>query len=186
MRAATSLVRTGESRVPSVFVSVRVNRGRPTQAYRARLSDPQAVEIARRAGLPVYLLEARTVTALGYPIDFPPVLLVARPFDSVIETLYRIVRFVSERAVASPRFEDIALALLSINRLAARAILERNRIRVDERYLLKRVIQEELEERATSVRLFDFVPSLPRVGRALSSTSIDAQMRKNWSTGRLP
>lgn len=186
MRAVTSLIRTGEDRTSSVFVPVPEPRGRPPTRYRVRIRSPADVERARDSDIPVYLLDAGIVTALGYPIEFPAELIVAHSVRGAVETTYETVPFVSDSAVRSPRFEDVALAMLTINRLAARAILDRNVERLDRTYLLKRILQENLEERATSVRLRDLVPSLPRVGRELPRAAIQRQLRKNLPTGRLP
>jgi hypothetical protein len=186
VRTVSSFVRTDEDPMPSVFVREPRPRGRPPVRYRALITTPEGVETARKSGVPVYLLDPRVVTALGYPMDFHPELVVARSVLGVVDTSYRIIPFRSEEAVIRPRLEDIALALLSINRLAARAVLDRNRDNLDADYLLKRVLQEELSGRATTVRFFDVVPALPRVGRALPKDAIERQLRKNPSTGRLP
>ena len=186
VQAVTSFVRTGEDRTPSIFVPVPEPRGRPPIRFRPRITRPEDVEEARKNGVPVYLLESKVVSALGYPIEFPPELVVARSCLGAIDTTYRTIPFVSDRAVHRPRFEDVALALLSVNRIAARALLQRNREHLDTGYLTKRVFQEDLEERATSVRFFDLVPGLARVGRALPKEAIERQLRKNPPTGRLP
>jgi hypothetical protein len=186
MRAMTSFVRTGEDRTPSVFVPLPEARGRPPVRFRLKVSSPQDVEDARKARVPVYLLTPTVVTALGCPIEFPPELVVARSALSATDTPYRTIPFLSDRAVLRPRFEDVALALLSVNRLAARVVLERNRARLDPQYLMKRVLQEDLEAQATSVRLFDLVPALSRVGPSLPKAAIERQLRKNLPTGRLP
>jgi len=186
VRAITNFVRTGEDRTPSVFVRVPEPRGRPPIPFRARISRPEDAEEAQRNGVAVYLLDPKVVTALGYPIEFPPQLVVARSCLEAVDTAYATIPFTSERAVLHPRFEDVVLALLSVNRLAARVLLERNRERLDPSYLLKRVLQEDLEAWATSVRFFDLVPALPRVGRSLKKEALARQFSKNRPIGRLP
>ncbi len=71
-------------------------------------------------------------------------------------------------------------------RLAARAVLERNRASLNPGYLLKRVLTENLEERASSVRFFDLVPAIPRVGPSLTRAAVEHQLRKNPPRGALP
>lgn len=179
MRSATTFYRTGEDRTPSVFVPLAPTRGRPLREYRLRIGSARDVTAARRSGVAVSLLDSPTVTALGYPMTFPPELIAATTVASAIDGPLRVIPFVSEAAVRNPRIEDIALALLHLDPIAARVVLERNRESVDPAYLTKRVLQEDLEAEATHVRFFDLAPTLPRIGPAISAESIARQLRKN-------
>lgn len=179
MRIETAFTRTGEDRTPSVFRPVRSTRGRPPIAYRLRINGPKDVEVARRSGAAVALLDSALVTALGYPMAFPPVVVVAAGVASAIDSTLPIVPFVSEAAVRAPRIEDIALALLEVDPIAARAVLERNREAVDPTYLAKRVLQEDREVAACRVRFFDLAPLIPRIGTPLPAVSLARHLRKN-------
>lgn len=184
MRAVTTFYRTGEDRTPSVFVPVPPTRGRPPAEYRLHISVPEDIEVARRSGVAVALLSSAVVTALGYPMTFPPEVIASATVAPAIETSFDVICFVSEAAVRNPRVEDIALALLHLDPIAARVVLERNRESVDPAYLTKRVLQEDLEAEATRVRFFDIAPSIPQVGTPLSAESIARQLRKNLPSAR--
>lgn len=159
---------------------------RPPQRTRLRLDHPEDVEEARRAGLPLYLLRPETVTMLGYPMAFPPVLFATEPTRSGIDSTFRSVAMVSDEAVRNPRLEDVIVMLLHVDELAARAVAERNREDVHPAYLLKRILQEDCERAATLVRLQDLVPALAKVGRALPKAALTRQMRKNRPRGVIP
>lgn len=186
METVTNFVRRGEGRTPSIFVRAPKPKGRPRTEYRARVTKPQDVEEARKLGYPLYLLEPEAVTALGYPMDFPPELIVDRSILPAVDTTYRTIPFDSPEAVLKPRIEDVAIALLSIDAIAARAVLDRNRDAINSDYLLKRIIQENAEERATWVRLFDLVPGLPRVGETIPKAALERKLRQNPVLRRLP
>ncbi len=186
MKAVASFVRTGEGRTPFIFVPAQKPKGRPRTEYRARITKPQDVEEARKLGYPLYLLEPVAVTALGYPMEFPPELVIDRSILPAVDTTYRTIPFDSSEAVLKPRIEDVAIALLSIDAIAARAVLDRNRDAIDPDYLLKRVIKEDAEERATWVRFFDLAAGLPRVGESIPKAALERKLRKNPVLRRLP
>jgi len=169
-----------------LFVPEARSFHRPVQRTRLRLQDREGVEEARRAGIPVYLLRPETVTMLGYPISFPPVLFAAEPSASGIDSEFRKVAMASDHAVREPRLEDVIVMLLQVDELAARAVAERNREDIRANYLLKRVLQENLERAATLVRFQDFAPAIETVGRSLPRAALDRQMRKNLPRGILP
>jgi len=179
MEATVAFTRTDDDRTPSVFVPVPVPKGRPRTAFHLRIRSEADVAVARRSSVPVFLLDARTVSALGYPIEFPSELVLPRWLLSAVTTAFRIIPFRSETAVLRPRFEDVALAMLSVDAIGARAILERNRDAIDPIYLLRRVVQEQVEEKATWVRFFDLVPTLPKVGRPIPKAALARKLRNN-------
>lgn len=159
---------------------------RPPERTRLRIESPEMADQARRAGLPVYLLRPETVTMLEYPIRFPPVLFASEPTHSGIETRYRKLRVNSDDAVRDPRIEDIVVMLLQVDELAARAVAERNRTELRPTYLLKRVLQDNLERAATLVRFQDFAPAIDPVGEALPRSALERQMRKNRPKTMIP
>jgi len=102
-----------------------------------------------------------------------------------VTTHLPVVGFVSERAASHPRLEDVFIAMLRFDVLAARALIERNIDLVDRDYLLKRILQEDLEEEATRVRLQDFL-SLPRKGEPLPRDALERAASRNRPRGLIP
>jgi len=179
MEAAVTFVRLGDDRTPSVFVPISKPKGRPRSEFRVRIRSEADVGLARRSNVPLFLLDARTVASLGYPIEFPSELVAARWLVPALDTNFRVIPFLSDTAALHPRFEDVAVAMLSVDAIGARAILDRNRDAIDPVYLLRRVVQEQVEEKATWVRFFDLVPELPRVGRPIPKAALDRKLRNN-------
>jgi hypothetical protein len=162
---------TGPSRgllgVPGILQREGPRRGRPRRRIRLVLNSPKDVEAARHHGVPVYLLTSELVMGLGYPVEFPPHLLVAREVEHAIDSpLPRIVLEALE-AVESPGIEDVVAALLRIDPLAARGVAARNRPSVSADQLLRRVVQLQAEAEATWVNLQEFAPAIPSVGTSL-------------------
>jgi hypothetical protein len=142
-------------------------RGRPRTRVRLDLRTAEDVETARRYGIPVYLLTPELVTGLGYPVVFPPRLLVAQEVTAAVDTSFPRLVVSSTEAVRSPRIEDVIVALLRIDPLAARAVAVRNRRSVEPDQLLRRVVQAEVEGEATRVNLQELAPAIPRIGPVL-------------------
>lgn len=188
MRPIVTFVRDlSERAIPQeLFVTERRSFHRPVRRTRLSIDTPDKAEKARRAGLPLYLLRPETVTMLGYPMDFPPVLFAVEPTLSGIDTQYRKVWTASNEAVRDPRIEDVLVMLLQVDELAARAVAERNRTELRPGYLLKRVLQENLERAATLVRFQEFAPAIESVGEALPEAALARQMRKNWPKPVIP
>ena len=186
LETATFFVRSpGETApAPSVFVPVPLPIGRPKTEYRLRLRSPADIALARRANVPVYLLTETVVQALGYPLNVPPTLLVARSIESALDTSYRTVRLFSEEAVRDPRLEDIAIAMLSIDAVGARVILEANRDEVAGGYLLRRVVEERVLALATSVRFQAVNLSIPIVGTSVSEAFLQRKIRSSRRLGK--
>ncbi|MCI4368552.1 MAG: hypothetical protein L3K09_03185 [Thermoplasmata archaeon] len=181
MQPSVSFVRSPSDRaIPrDLFVPETRPFHRPVQRTRLRIDTPERAEKAHRAGLPVYLLRPETVIMLGYPINFPPVLFSVEPTLSGVDTQFRKLPSTSVDAIRDPRIEDVIVMLLQLDELAARAVAERNRAELRPAYLLKRVLQENLERAATLVRLQDFAPAIEAVGDALPKATLERQMRKN-------
>jgi hypothetical protein len=180
---------TEKAATPSIFVAEPKVSHRPTTRYRSvRIRTKEDVETARRAGLPLTLLEPATVERLGYPLSFRPRLLLPRSFESAVETTFRRLTFSDPTAAKNPTIEDIVVAMLSIDALGARRIAYENRNAIDPVRLLKRVLAEDLEGRAFEVRLGDFAPGIPKVPGVspLSRATLDAEDRRlfSWGGGR--
>lgn len=171
---------------PSVFVPIPAATGRPKTEYRLRVHTPEHVSVARRARVPIYLLTEIAIQALGYPLNMPPRLLVAGSILPAVDTSYPMVPFVSEAALFRPRLEDVSIALLAVDAVGARIVLESNREEVDPDYLLRRVIEERVVPLATSVRFQDLNPAIPRVGPSITQSFLERKIRKSRHLGRLP
>ncbi|MCI4347239.1 MAG: hypothetical protein L3J97_01305 [Thermoplasmata archaeon] len=188
MREAVFLVHEpGNRRVPpGILVPLPRPRHRPPTLHRLRLASPEDVEKARQVRQPVSLLTAERITAFGYPMHFPPNLIVARSLLPAVDTVLPTIPFVDDAAARNPEIEDVIVAMLSVDTLAARALALRNRRFVDPVRLMRRVVREEEERRATLVRLQDVAPTIPSIGPALPREQLDRQDRKNLPRGRLP
>ena len=151
--------------------------------YRLRLESPDDVVAARRLGLPVYLLEPPLVAALGYPLRFDPLLLVGRTVTGSVDSRFRRVEFLDDVAAREPRLEDVLVALLSIDPVGARRLAVENRDRLDPVRLLRRVLQQGLEARAYRVRLDEFAPGLPAVGRPIPRSELVREDSRPFARG---
>ena len=123
-------------------------------------------------GAPVFALTPELVTALGYPITFPPHLLIPCDFAAAIETSLPVIIVASAESTLRPRIEDVITALLHVDPLAARGVAHRNRQSIDPVQLLRRVVQGEMEREATRVQLQEFSPTIPEVGSTLPKSEL--------------
>jgi hypothetical protein len=181
MRANLSLVRepTDRSLPPSIFVPKERKAHRPPALYeRVVVRSEDDARIARKANVPLFPLTADRVTSLGYPIEFPPLLVVARSVLPLVESTLTTIPFASEEAARSPRPEDVAVAMLAFDRIGARALIDRNP-KWDRRYLTRRIWEENALRTATMVRLFDVLPYLPKDGDAPDRAALERKLRKN-------
>ncbi|MGA7860717.1 MAG: hypothetical protein WCB19_02535 [Thermoplasmata archaeon] len=189
MRMDVTLVRepTDWSLPKDLLVPVERPNHRPTDRFRRiRLDTPEDVERARKSHLPVSLLEPKLVTNLSYPMNFRPRLLVAREIRAVLDSTYPLVNMASAEAAREPTLEDLVVAMLHVDTLAARAIALRNRDHIDPNRLLKRVLQDDAEQLATLVRLQEIAPAIPIVGRALPADQLNRHDRKNPAHHGIP
>ncbi|MGA8091909.1 MAG: hypothetical protein WB984_05375 [Thermoplasmata archaeon] len=176
MKMLSELVRSDEANsLPRVFVPFRAtHRGRPPTVYRLRADTEEDVEAARRHGLPLFLLTPEWVTAHGYPEHFRPLLFVWEGLaGKVSSSAYSRVLVRDREALRSPGFEEMLTFLLKVDMLAARELARRNVGKFDPSELYRRVRNEGMEERATKVRLQEFVPSLPTVGEPFPKADLD-------------
>jgi hypothetical protein len=174
------------SRTPDIFVPEPVLSHRPATRYRSvRINSSKDVETARRAGLPVSILEPKLIESLGYPLSFRPRLLVPKPLRPLIETNYRVQVLADPDAARDPSIEDLVVEMLRIDALGARRIAHDHRKAIDGLRLLKRILAENLEGRAYEVRLGDFAPGLPKVEgvHQLSRTALRAEESREFANG---
>jgi hypothetical protein len=165
MRADISLVREPKDRTlpPSVFIRAERAPHRPvTRFIQVRIHSKEDVETVRRANLPVSLFDSARSEALGYPLSFKPILIVAKDHLPAIDTPFRAIPFLDSGAARSPSLEDYIVAMLKIDTLGARRIAKENAASIDSDRLLKRIIVEGVEDRANRVRLDEFAPGLPK------------------------
>jgi len=187
MDAETALVRgPRDRRLPRSILKAeeRVSH-RPRARYRLLLHSASDIEEARAHGIPVFAIPDSVVTMLGYPMRFPTLLVVPQGLRRAVETDLPIIEFVSGQAVLHPRLEDVVIAMLRFDVLAARALIQRNLDLLDPAYLLKRIYQEDLEEEATQVRLQDFLP-LPPKGEPLPKRALEQVASANLPRGMIP
>ncbi len=181
------LVRTPRDRTlsPSLLRREEGANHRPRARYRLVLHSASDVEEARAHGVPVFALSDLMVTMLRYPMRFPTIVVAPRSLRRAITTEMPVVEFLSERAAGQPRLEDIPVAMLRFDILAARALVQRNLDLLDPAYLLKRIYQEDLEEEATRIRLQDFLP-LPPKGEPLPERALERAASANLPRGMMP
>lgn len=159
---------------------------RPRNTYQLRIRTAADVEKARALNLPMFALTDSMITMLGYPMRFPPLILAPRTLRDALITEMPVIEFTKEDAVLNPRAEDLVVAMLRFDPLASRAIAERSWDLLDPQYLMKRIIQEDLEEEATRVRFQDLLPSLPTNGKPMPEWSLRRVLRKNRPHGLIP
>jgi hypothetical protein len=181
MKLDTVVLReSGEHPLPrSLAVPVPTPNHRPQTEYRFRVRSPADVEALQRHHLPIHLLTAERVSELGYPMVFPSQAVIARSFQPLVEINLGTIPFASTEAAASPRDEDVVVAMLRFDMVGARAIWDRNRKRLDANYLLRRILEERLERRASFVRFSDFLPGIPQSAEALDPERLDRKLRKH-------
>ncbi len=181
MRLATVVHREpGEHPLPrALAVPIPTPNHRPPTEYRFRVRSEADVEALHRHRLPIHLLTAKKVTAMGYPIVFPSRAVIARTFRPLVETELATIPFVSAEAATSPRDEDVVVAMLRFDMIGARAIWDRNRERLNSDYLLRRILEEGAERRAAFVRFSDFLPGIAESADALDPERLSRKLRKH-------
>jgi hypothetical protein len=188
MRADLTLVREPSDRgLPgSVFVRAERAPHRPILRFRGvNIASKDDLRVARRAGLPLSLLESDRIEKLGYPLSFRPRLIVDRELLSLLCSRFQVIPFSDPGAARDPGIEDLVVAMLSIDPLGARRIARDHRTQMDPVHLLKRVLAENLERRAYEVRLDQFAPGLPKSAgvEPLSRRALEAEDSREYSRG---
>ncbi len=170
----------------SVFEVQRRTNHRPRTSYRVVLHNIDDVSMARKLGIPVFALKDTLVTMLGYPMNFPPIVLIPRTLSTAVFTKLPVIEFLSESAAGDPRLEDIVVAMLKFDSIAARTLAQRTLDMINREYLLKRIYQEDLEEIASRVRFQDLPLSLPVKGEQLPKSALDRVIAANQPKGVIP
>ncbi len=129
--------------------------------YRVRIRVQVDALAASKAGLPLHFVGPDVTGMWGLPSTGPGVLVVARELAGAVETDLPVEVFESAEAARTPRLEDLVVVLLRRDPLLARAFVLRHADLLDPDRLLKRVLQENVEEAATKVRLQAVMPGLP-------------------------
>lgn len=94
-------------------------------------------------------------------MKIPKTIIVPREYRAAVITDLNLHTFESETPFIgsiTPKLEDVVVFMLTLDPLAARAMIDRNEL--DHDYLQKRIYQENLEEEAVDVHLQDYL-SLP-------------------------
>jgi hypothetical protein len=165
----------GDRALPQgVFVPVRYTRHSPRKRYRVRLRSPADVRKAASLGVCVSLFESKTVRDLGYPVEFPTRLLVARGVAAAVESPFPQLTFTNAEAARKPRLEDLIVAMLFVDWLGARQVARKNASALDHAYLWKRVAEEKAEARAHRVRLGDIIPGPRPLAGSLTRADLRA------------
>jgi len=158
-------------------------RGRPPTEYRPRVRTPADVERLRRHRVPALLLTSEWVTKSGYPVTFRPWLAVSEKLSRKVTSEYRILPVKDEDALRQPGVVELVVLLLRFDPLAARVVAVRNRSRLDPNELYRRIRNEALEAAATKVRLQEFAPAIPKVGKPLPLADLRWVERNNPASG---
>jgi hypothetical protein len=181
MQLATSLVRESGEHLPTreLVRPLPKPKGRPRLDYEFHVRTPRDVERLRRAhNAPMVLLTPEWVSAHGHPESFRPILFVYEGLKGqVASPSFSRVLVRSKDGFQEPSLELMATFLLKVDAVAARLVLLRNRGRVNPNELYRFVRNEQLEQRATYVRLQDFAPGLPVVGETMSPADLAAVER---------
>ncbi len=110
---------------------------------------------------------------------FPSRAVVARSFRPLVEIDLGTIPFASTEAATFPRDEDVIVAMLRLDMVGARAIWDRNRKRLSASYLLRRILEEEVERRAGFVRFSDVLPGVPKSEEALDPERLERKLQKH-------
>jgi len=174
----------GERPLPrKMIVPSARSRGRPRKDYRPRVRSAGDVELLRRHRVPALLLTPEWVTRSGYPVQFGPWLAIPERLVPNVSSDYRILPVRDEDSLREPGVVELVTLLLRFDVLAARVVASRNRARLDPNELYRRVRNEGLESAATKVRLQEFAPAIPVVGRRLPRGELAWVERNNPPLG---
>ncbi|HXW67591.1 MAG TPA: hypothetical protein VEL82_06945 [Thermoplasmata archaeon] len=185
MKVEASLLReTGERPLPaSMRVPVRRGRGRPRAEYRARVRSAADVDVLRRHRVPALLVTPEWVSESGYPVRFRPWLALPEAIADKVSSDFRVLPVKDGDGLREPGLVELIALLLRFDPLAARVVARKNRRTIDPHELYRRVRNEGLERAATKVRLQEFAPGLPTVGRPLPREELRWLERNNPSLG---
>lgn len=138
------------------------------------------VERLRAARIPVKTISGRDLTALGWPMRMRSFAVVPRKWARRLSLDIPYVEFERERPLQwrALRPEDVVVAMLHINPIAARAIYERAKL--NRRRLRKRIQEENKLAEAAAVGLDERL-RLPRPTRVerIPEDQLQRQLRQN-------
>ncbi len=181
MRIGATLLREhGERSLPHrMLTSTTRGRGRPPKEFRPLVRSVEDVEMLRRRHVPVLLLTSEWVSRSGYPVQFRPWLALPERLVPSVLSDFRVLSVRDEECLRDPTVVELVTLLLRFDVLAARVVAARNRANLDPNELYRRVRNEGLESAATKVRLQEFSPAIPVVGRRLSRRELAWIERNN-------
>jgi hypothetical protein len=170
----------GEHSLPSrVAIPVPKSNHRPRRAVRLQIRTPADAELLQRRNLPIHVLTEERINDLGYPIRLSPHAVVSTSLLSSLQSDIPTVPFHSETAARKPQDEDAVVALLRLDMIGARAVYDANRERFDPTYLLRRILEERAERRASFVRFSDVLPGIPETVDAIPRNSLEQKLAKH-------
>ena len=186
MEARLSLYREeGERPLPKDLVEKAARRGgRPKVPPTLLLHTARDVERLRRRKVPLFLVSPDKVTEEGYPMDFEPRVALPAGLTAQVKSDLKLLLVRDEETLRDPGLETLAALMLRVDKLAARALVVRNRKRVRPSELYRVVVNEGLEREATRVRFQDFASELPVVGTPLPARDLAWVMRNNPAPSR--
>lgn len=161
---------------------VRLRRPLPSRWLPPAFDAVRAVDVAelQKRRVPVRLVSGRDLTALGWPMRLREIALLPSSWARRVSLEQPTVIFRHERPLQWKRLrpEDVAVAMLDINPIAARALFERAKL--DRRRLRKRIFEEDKVDRAAIVGLTERLglPAPKHVER-IPEQQIQRQLRQN-------
>jgi len=147
--------------VPEVFIEISRSPNRPKKKFNLKVNNEKEAKKASKAGVPILWIDHSYTKILRYPMKIPETIIVPKEYRDVVRTDLNLNTFEAETPFNGsiiPRLEDVVVFMLTLDPLAARAMMDRNEL--DHDYLQKRIYQENLEEEAVDVHLQDYL-SLP-------------------------
>ncbi|MCI4341056.1 MAG: hypothetical protein L3K11_01560 [Thermoplasmata archaeon] len=182
MESRLELYRDARERaLPTELVEqVRKRGGRPKASVVLRVRNAEDVETFRRRNVPIFFLSPEKVSSAGYPMTFEPRVALPRAMMGQVVSELRVLPVKNTETVRLDRVETLVGLMLRVDRLAARALVERNLSKVNGSELYRMVVNEGLEREATKVRLQDYAKDVPVVGSALPRKDLE------WALGNNP
>ncbi|MFW6048366.1 MAG: hypothetical protein ACOC87_03640 [Candidatus Natronoplasma sp.] len=147
--------------VPEVFTEIKSSPNRPKKRFNLKVNSEKEAKKASKAGVPILWIDDPYTKILRYPMKIPGTIIVPREYRDAVITDLNLHTFESKTPFSgsiTPKLEDVVVFMLTLDSLAARAMIDRNEL--DHDYLQKRIYQENLEEEAVDVHLQDYL-SLP-------------------------
>ncbi len=166
-------------RPPNIFKEINTGSHRPKKRFFLEVNSESEAEKARKANIPILWIDSSYTKILRYPMTIPDTIVIPREYENLTKTELDLHTFESMtpfKDTIIPEFEDVVVFMLSLDPLAARAMVDRSEL--DLTYLEKRIIQENLEREASIVHLQDLL-DLPREGPSLEKESLLKIIERN-------